>query len=68
MAALPQISSYFPASNKKPWLLKYRSARPFLLLTVCMAVFADIFLYAVIIPVVPFSLQSRAGVPEDEGK
>ena len=53
---------------KMNWKGRQMWARPFLLLTVCMAVFADIFLYAVIIPVVPFSLQSRAGVPEDEGK
>jgi len=31
-----------------------------------MAVFTDTFLYAVIVPVVPFSLTDRAGVPEDQ--
>jgi hypothetical protein len=27
----------------------------------------DIFLYAVIVPVVPFALRSRAGIAEDQG-
>ena len=34
--------------------------------TVCLAIFTDIFFYALIIPVLPYSLTSRAGLHEDE--
>ncbi|KIW08795.1 uncharacterized protein PV09_00729 [Verruconis gallopava] len=48
--------------RKRPWLLHYRSSKWFILLTVTFAVFTDIFLYAVIVPVIPFALKSRAGI------
>ncbi|KAI9643973.1 hypothetical protein NHQ30_007324 [Ciborinia camelliae] len=51
-------------SSPPPYFLRLRSSKPFILSTVCVAVFTDIFLYGIIVPVVPFSLSSRAGVPE----
>ena len=33
-----------------------------------MAVFTDTFLYAVIVPVIPFALQSRLHTKEEDGK
>ncbi|KAF7953110.1 hypothetical protein EAE96_006329 [Botrytis aclada] len=51
-------------SSPPPHLLKFRSSKIFILSTICVAVFTDIFLYGIIVPVVPFSLTSRAGVPE----
>ncbi|KAF7933992.1 uncharacterized protein EAE98_003701 [Botrytis deweyae] len=51
-------------SSPPPYLLKFRSSKTFILSTICVAVFTDIFLYGIIVPVVPFSLTSRAGVPE----
>ncbi|ORY15743.1 major facilitator superfamily domain-containing protein [Clohesyomyces aquaticus] len=48
-----------------PWLLKYRSSEGFIIGTVALAVFTDMFLYGVIVPVVPFSLQERSHVSED---
>ncbi|KAB8290735.1 hypothetical protein EYC80_008372 [Monilinia laxa] len=51
-------------SSPPPYFLKFRSSNPFIISTVCAAVFTDIFLYGIIVPVVPFSLSSRAGVPE----
>lgn len=46
-----------------PPLLEYRSSYSFILLTICTAVFTDIFLYGIIVPVIPFALTVRAGVP-----
>ncbi|CRG82978.1 putative MFS-type transporter C18,02 [Talaromyces islandicus] len=51
--------------NKAPWGLKYRSSNWFIVLTVAIAVFTDIFLYGVIVPIIPFALQERANVSGD---
>lgn len=51
---------------KPPPLLKYRSSKVFILSTLCIAIFTDIFLYAVIVPVIPFALSARAGVAEED--
>jgi MFS family permease len=52
------------ASSPPPYLLKIRSSKTFILTTICIAVFTDIFLYGIIVPVIPFALSSRAGVAE----
>ncbi|KAL2042060.1 hypothetical protein N7G274_005248 [Stereocaulon virgatum] len=49
-------------ASKPPPLLKYRSSSWFILSVVCIAVFTDIFLYGVIIPVIPFALEARVGI------
>ncbi|QDS71230.1 hypothetical protein FKW77_010444 [Venturia effusa] len=54
------------ASDGRPWALHYRSSKWFILLTVTIAVFTDIFLYAVIVPVIPFALKNRAHVKEED--
>lgn len=46
----------------------FRSSKWFIELAVGMAVFTDIFLYALIVPVMPFALQSRTQVKEENGK
>ncbi|RAL64129.1 hypothetical protein DID88_003317 [Monilinia fructigena] len=51
-------------SSAPPYFLKFRSSNFFIISTICAAVFTDIFLYGIIVPVVPFSLNSRAGVHE----
>ncbi|KAL8654486.1 MAG: hypothetical protein Q9226_003418 [Calogaya cf. arnoldii] len=50
--------------DKPPPLLKHRSSKGFILTTICVAVFTDIFLYGIIVPTVPFTLTVRAGVAE----
>ncbi|KZF24304.1 MFS general substrate transporter [Xylona heveae TC161] len=52
--------------DKQPYLLKYRSSKLFILSTICMAVFTDIFLYGIIVPVIPFALSERASVAEKD--
>lgn len=49
-------------SAPPPRLLRLRSSKAFILTTICIAVFTDIFLYGIIVPVIPFSLESRAHV------
>jgi hypothetical protein len=53
--------------NQEAQLLKWRSSDFFIISTIFMAVFGDIFLYAVIIPVLPFSLSTRLQTPEEKG-
>lgn len=52
--------------SKPPPLLKYRSSTWFILSTICIAVFTDIFLYGIIVPVIPFALTVRCGVAEKD--
>lgn len=57
------------ASTRKaprPYLLSVRSSRSFILAAICVAVFTDIFLYGIIVPVIPFALSERAGVPQSD--
>jgi MFS family permease len=65
---LKQFFSGKPPSydTKPPYLLKYRSSTPFILFTISLAIFTDIFLYGLIVPVIPFSLTVQAGVAEDQ--
>jgi len=51
-------------TSSPPYLLLLRSSKTFILVTICIAVFTDIFLYGIIVPVIPFALASRASVPQ----
>lgn len=55
-------------SSPPPHFLRFRSSKLFIILTLCAAVFSDMFLYGVIVPVVPFSLTERAGVPVEDAQ
>lgn len=54
------------AASSPPFLLRYRSSTFFIVTTISVATFTDIFLYALIVPVMPFALTSRAGIAEDQ--
>jgi len=45
-----------------PYLLKYRSSQWFILVTVCIALFTDSFIYGVLVPVLPFILSDRGHI------
>lgn len=47
-----------------PPFLSLRSSKTFIMATIVIAVFTDIFLYSVIVPVLPFALTVRAGIAE----
>ena len=53
-------------TSKPPIFLRFRSSTTFILSTICIAIFTDIFLYAVIVPVIPFALRIRVGTPEKD--
>lgn len=50
------------SSSQPPMLLGFRSSKTFIIITISTAIFTDIFVYALIVPVVPFALTSRAGI------
>lgn len=55
--------TWFTGSDSRPPIfLNIRSSKTFIVLTVSIAVFADVFLYAIVVPVLPFALTSRAHV------
>ena len=50
------------SSTKAPALLKFRSSKTFIIVTVSSAVFTDLFVYGIVVPVLPFALTSRANI------
>ncbi|KAF9767812.1 hypothetical protein IL306_014953 [Fusarium sp. DS 682] len=52
----------WPRRDKAPVLLKVRSSAGLIVTTCSFAIFTDIFLYGVIVPILPFSLQDRVGI------
>lgn len=46
-----------------PLGLRWRSSTPFILLTVAIGLFTDLFLYGLVVPILPFLLTSRLHVP-----
>ncbi|OTA99034.1 hypothetical protein M426DRAFT_68537 [Hypoxylon sp. CI-4A] len=52
--------------SKPPWLLKHRSNTLFIIATVAIGLFTDLFLYGLVVPVLPFLLRNRLAVPEDQ--
>ncbi|KAI9713603.1 MAG: hypothetical protein M1820_000986 [Bogoriella megaspora] len=48
----------------KPAGLKWRSNTVFIIITVAVGLFTDLFLYGLIVPVLPHMLRERVGLPE----
>ena len=53
-------------SSDTPWGLKWRSNTLFILSTVTIGMFTDLFLYGLIVPILPFILIDRIRVPHDQ--
>ncbi|KAI0875475.1 MFS transporter-like protein [Hypoxylon argillaceum] len=53
-------------SGKPPYFLPFRSSTALIATAVNLAVFADIFFYALVVPVLPFALTAQVGIPEDD--
>lgn len=51
-------------NSKAPLFLSIRSSNTFIIATISIAIFTDIFLYSLVVPVLPFALTGRAGVKE----
>jgi MFS family permease len=54
------------ASSTPPKGLKWRSNNYFIITTVGMSAFTDLFLYGLIVPVLPFMLKDRVNMPDNE--
>ena len=54
------------AKDSPPWALRWRSNTLFIISTVAVGLFTDLFLYGLVVPVLPFMLQSRLSIPEDQ--
>lgn len=50
----------------KPAGIKWRSNTYFIIGTVAIGLFTDLFLYGLIVPILPFMLQDKVGVPKDQ--
>lgn len=57
---------YTGNSEHPPVFLNFRTSKTFITVTVAFAIFTDIFVYGIIVPVIPFALTERAGVPESD--
>ncbi|KAL2856964.1 major facilitator superfamily domain-containing protein [Aspergillus pseudodeflectus] len=49
-----------------PWKVEFRSSKGFVTWVVAIAVFTDVFIYGMIIPILPEVLKTRIVVPADE--
>ncbi|KIX09606.1 uncharacterized protein Z518_00686 [Rhinocladiella mackenziei CBS 650.93] len=54
-----------PLRGQRPVFLEFRSSKVFILVAVCWSVFTDVFLYGVVVPVIPFALQDRVHIPHE---
>lgn len=53
-------------TKSKPWGLQWRSSTFFIVSTVAIALFTDLFLYGLVVPILPFLLQQRIHIPLDQ--
>jgi MFS family permease len=53
-------------SDSLPRGLRWRSNTIFIIATVALGLFTDMFLYGLVVPVLPFMLVDRLSIPQDE--
>lgn len=66
---LSQVKSTLQIGNDysvKPAGLSWRSNTFFIVSTVAVGLFTDLFLYGLVVPILPYMLQDRVGIPEDQ--
>ena len=51
------------AASKPPWGLRWRSHTLFIISTVGIGLFTDLFLYGLVVPILPFILRDRVSLP-----
>lgn len=54
------------AMSQPPWGLRWRASTVFIITVVGVGIFTDLFLYAIVVPVFPFLLRDRLGIPDDK--
>lgn len=55
-----------PDYSKKPIGFHWRSHTLFIVATVGIGLFTDLFLYGLVVPILPFLLKDRVGTPDDQ--
>lgn len=60
------IKTFFGYGKEAPHGLKWRSNTFFIVSTVAIGLFTDLFLYGLIVPILPFMLKDRIGLPQDQ--
>ncbi|KAI4176794.1 MAG: hypothetical protein LQ346_007801 [Caloplaca aetnensis] len=53
-------------AKSKPIGLRWRSSTLFIVSTVGIGLFTDLFLYGLVVPILPFILQDRVSLPQDQ--
>ncbi len=54
------------ASENPPWGLRWRANTFFIVATVAVGLFTDLFLYGLIVPILPFMLRDRVDLPQEK--
>ena len=62
----PSLHHITARREVQPWGLAWRSNTGFILTTITIGIFADIFLHGVIVPILPFVLRDRVSVAPGE--
>jgi len=52
--------------DNSSWTVRVRASEAFTIATVSVALFSDVFIYSMIVPIMPDVLVKRAGVPEED--
>ncbi|RAL14894.1 MFS transporter [Aspergillus homomorphus CBS 101889] len=53
-------------NHPAPWKLAFRSSKTFVTWVVAIACFTDVFIYGMIVPILPIVLKTRVSVPEED--
>ncbi|KAI9369318.1 major facilitator superfamily domain-containing protein [Aspergillus egyptiacus] len=56
----------YKSRDNIPWKLEFRSSKGFVTSVVAIAIFTDVFIFGMIIPILPEVLKTRVSTPEDE--
>ncbi|CRG84181.1 putative MFS-type transporter C18,02 [Talaromyces islandicus] len=62
MAPIPAMDN---AKQQQPWS-DFRSSKAFIVIVVSIAIFADVFIYGMVIPLIPTILRDRLNLPDDQ--
>ena len=57
---------YFAMPDSRPFGLEWRSNTLFILSSVIIGLFSDIFLYSLFVPILPYMLEDRAAIPNEK--
>ncbi|KAH7034507.1 LOW QUALITY PROTEIN: major facilitator superfamily domain-containing protein [Microdochium trichocladiopsis] len=68
LEALQRASDYSAqyCLDNPPWALRWRSKRTFIIATVAISLVTDLFLYGLVVPVLPFMLKERLNIPDGD--